>query len=97
VCLPGSGGASASEAGSTPGWTRRRSSSPQHSTPPPPTLPVGALGARPGVAADASPPKGREPAQKRAGCRTEVEQRLSRLVLFRLIAHTLFRDCSEIS
>jgi hypothetical protein len=97
VCLPGSCGASASEAGSTPGWTRRRSSSPQHSTPPPPTLPVGALGARPGVAADASPPKGREPAQKRAGCRTEVEQRLSRLVLFRLIAHTLFRDCSEIS
>jgi hypothetical protein len=53
VCLPGgSRGASASEAESPPGWTRRRSSSPQHSTRPPPTLPVGALGARPGVAPD---------------------------------------------
>ena len=71
VCLPGgSREASASEAGSPQGWTRRRSSSPQHSMRPHPTLTVGALGARPGVAADASPPKGREPAQKRAGCRT---------------------------
>ena len=95
VCLPGgSRGASASEAESPPGWTRRRSSSPQHSTRPPPTLPVGALGARPGVAADTSPPKNERVVEPRYD---RMTKRLSRLVLFRLIAHTLFRDCSEIS